>query len=292
MAEPWDESRHLQVTQRMAVADYNLKDKDYQREKWEREAFRFFSCDKQEWGYPYVVRAVAANGDSRLIGVGVGESTCLTSYDEIEIVSKQYGVPQQCVLIDSGYEAREVYAQAVKHGWTCMRGVDKPEPFRHYMEVLDQQTKMIRKVAIELPYSTTQWADPFSGTEGQQLNRRIRIAMPRLARRYDWINLHIKNLLSALKQGRALYWGVPGDVGAEYMRQINAEVRHTIINAKQRRTDWWSNTDAKGLGTKRPNHAWDCECQIVVAMALQKLIDLSDWKAGEETIASDRFEAA
>jgi hypothetical protein len=292
MAESWDESRHLQVSGRIAVSDYNLKDHDYRTEKWEKESMRFMSCDKQQWGYPFVIRAVAANGDSRLIGLGVSESTCLTSYDEIEIKAKEYGINPQCVLIDSGYEAREVYTQAVKHGWTCMRGVDRAEPFKHYMEILDPATKLIKKVAIELPYSTMQLADPFSGTEAQQLNRRFRVIAPRLARRYDWMNLHIKNMLQAFKQGRALYWGVPGDVGGEYMRQINSEVRHVIINARQRRTEWWSNTDAKGEGTKRPNHAWDCECQIVVAMSLQKLIDLSDWKAEEESIGGDTFEAA
>lgn len=290
MAEPWDESRHLQLSSRVVLSDYNLKDKDYKKGKWEKEAFRFMSCDKQEWGYPFVIRAVAANGESRLIGVGVGESTCLTSYDEIAITAGQYQVQPQCVLIDSGYESREVYAHAVKFGWTCMRGVDRAEPFKHYMEILDKN-RMIVRASIELPYSEVQLVDPFSGTSMQQMNRRFRIANPRLVRRFDWMNLHIKNLLDAMKHGRALYWGVPGDVGGEYIKQINSEVRHTILNARQQRTEWWSNTDAKGEGTKRPNHAWDCECQIVVAMALQKLIDLSDWKP-EKGIDVDTFEAA
>lgn len=290
MAEPWEESRHLQLTSRVTVSDYSLSDHDYKKEKWAREAKRFMSCDKQEWGYPYVIRAVAANGDSRLIGVGVGESTCLTSYDEIDIVAKQYGVEPQCVILDCGYETREVYTHAVKYGWTCMRGVDRVEPFKHYLEILNPVTRLIERTAIELPFSSAQLVDPFSGTSLQQLNRRIRVAAPRLVRRYDWMNLHIKNMLQAMKQGRALYWGVPSDVGLDYTRQINAEVRHSILNARQRRTEWWSNTDAKGEGTKRPNHAWDCECQIVVAMSLQKLIDLSDWKS--ESIASDSFEAA
>jgi hypothetical protein len=278
MVEPWDESKHYSGTQKAVLSDYRLGDHDYSQNKWERETIRFMSVDKQEWGYPFTIRAVAANGDSRLVGLGVSEQTCLTSYDEIDVKAKEYGVASQCVLIDCGYETREVYAQAVKFGWTCMRGVDKPEPFRHYKEIVDPNTKMLRKVAIELPYSTEQWADPFSGTEHQQLNRRYRrLAAPRLARRYDWQNLHIKNLLSAFKQGRALYWGVPGDVDQSYLKQINSEVRHVVINARGQRTEWWSNTNAKGTGAKRANHAWDCECQIVVALCLQGLINLSDW---------------
>ena len=278
MAEPWDESRHATTTRRVVLSDYSLgQPNKYITSQWERETIRFMGVDKQEWGYPFVIRAVAANGDSRLIQCGVGTTTCLSSYQEIEIKAKEFGVDSKCVLIDSGFETREVYAQAVNYGWTCMRGVDR-EPFKHMTEIRGQNGA-IRRIAIELPYSVEQWADPFTGTEHQQINRRLKFIrqVPKLARRFDWINLHIKNLLSAFKHGSGLYFGVPADVGAEYIKQMSAEVRHVVINAKGRRVEWWSNMNAQGTGTKRPNHAWDCECMIVVAMCLQKLIDLSDW---------------
>jgi len=169
MVESWDESKHINTTQRIVLSDYNLADHNYKTGKWERETRRFLSVDKQEWGYPFVIRAVADNGDSRLIGLGVTAATCLTSYDEIELKAKEYQVEPQRVLIDSGYETREVYAQAARRGWTCMRGVDRAELFRHMIEIVDPNTKMIRKVAIELPYSTLQWADPFTGTEHNNL---------------------------------------------------------------------------------------------------------------------------
>jgi len=278
--EPWDESRHTMTTHKTVLADYNLGDKNpYRGGLWKSESIRFLASDKQEWGYPYVIRAVTPTGDSRLIDRGIDDLTCLNSYAEIEEKRKEFGVDAKCVLIDTGFEAREVYAQIVKYGWTGMRGVDREVPFKHIKEITDPRTGVVKRIAIELPYSLEQWADPFSGTERQQLNRRMRIgrAAPRLARRFDWINLHIKNLLSAFKQGQAIYWGIPGDVGANYIRQINSEVRHVVTNARGRRTEWWSNTNAKGTGTKRPNHAWDCECMIVVAMCLQGLINLSDW---------------
>jgi hypothetical protein len=283
MVEPWDESRHATTTRRIVLSDYNIGDPSkYRDDKWDRETIRFMAVDKQEWGYPFVIRAVAANGDSRLIDRGVGNSTCLTSYSEIDIKAHEFGVAENCVLIDCAFESREVYAQAVRYGWTCMRGVDR-EPFKHMTEVRDNRGQL-KRIAIELPYSAEQWADPFSGTEQQQINRRLRFVrmQPKLARRFDWINLHIKNLLSAFKQGQGLYWGIPGDVGSEYIKQMSAEVRHVITNARGRRTDWWSNRNAKGEGMPRANHAWDCECMIVVALCLQKLIDLSDWQPEPE----------
>jgi hypothetical protein len=215
----------------------------------------------------------------------VGEDDCLASYTEIEAKRIEFGVTSVRVLIDCAFETREVYAQSVAHSWTCMRGVDR-DSFKHKREVLQNGVRTV--IVVELPYSEAQWADPFSGTEQQQFGRQARIVRRplRLARRFDWINLHIKNLLSAFKQGNALYWGLPGDVGAEYLRQINAEVRHTIVNARGQRVEWWSNvnvrTTAAGMlkttGTKRANHAWDCECMILVAMCQQHLVDLSDWQ--------------
>jgi phage terminase large subunit GpA-like protein len=290
MSEPWDESRYTSTARRIVLSDYKLGEPNiYLTSQWEQEKLRFMAVDKQEWGYPFVIRACAANGDSRLVGSGVGESTCLTSYEDVDAKAREFGVQPQCVLIDCGFEAREVYAQAVRYGWTCMRGVDRETAFSHYREVIDPRTKMITRTAIELPYSGEQWADPFSGTALQQINRRMRqiASAPRLARRFDWINLHIKNMLNAFKQGSAIYWGVPSDVGSEYMRQLNSEVRHVIINLRAKRTEWWSNTNAKGGGQRRPNHAWDCECMIVVAMCLQNLIDLSGWQPDVKSRETD-----
>jgi len=291
MSESWDESKHVLDQSKTVIADYNIADKEginiYVKSQWEDESIRFIANDKQEWGYPYVIRACKPTGESRLIDRGVGEGDCLNSYDEIEAKAKEFGVAPQCVIIDSAFEPREVYAQAAVRGWTCMRGVDR-EPFKHIKEVRNPVTLLLERISIELPYSAVNYCDAFTGTAQQQINRRLGVRRaPKLALRYDWINLHIKNLLSAFKEGSALYWGIPGDVGAEYIKQVNSETRHSIINAKGKRTDWWSNTNAEGTGTKRPNHAWDCECMILVAMCLQQLINLSDWQP-DESIANDR----
>jgi len=284
MAEPWDESRHANIARRVVLSDYKLDEPNkWRTTQWDddkgKEVMRFMAVDKQENGYPYVIRAIAANGASRLIDRGASEGEWLSSYAEIDEKAKSFGVQEQCVLIDCGFETREVYAQAARYGWTCMRGVDRT-PFKHARETTDA-TGVKRRIFVELPYSEEQLVDPFTGSDLQQINRRIgvqRIQVPRLARRFDWINLHIKNLLDAFKKGQALYWGVPSDVGAEYLRQLNAEVRHRVIDSKGRMTEWWSNTNVKGSGTRRPNHAWDCEAMIVVAMALQGLINLSEWQ--------------
>src|SRR5215472_1656227 len=173
MSEPWDESRHAHSGTRTVLADYNLGEPNkYRTCQWEDEKMRFMAVDKQEWGYPFVIRAVKANGDSRLIDRGVGQGDCLSSYDEVDAKAKDFGLHSKCVLIDSGYETREVYAMSVKFGWTCMHGVDRV-PFKHAKERVNKRG-MVERMFIELPYSIEQWADPFTGTENQQLNRRFR----------------------------------------------------------------------------------------------------------------------
>lgn len=281
MTEPWDESRHAYATRKTIISDYNLgSDNPYKTKKWEREAFRFLSVDKQEWGYPFVGRAVAENGDCRLIDRGVSELDCLESYAAIDAKAKELGIQPKCVLIDCRFETREVYAMAAKYGWTCMMGVDR-EVFIHMKERQNPQTGQPEKIKIELPYSELKWSDPFTGTKQQTINRRfVRTRqLPQLARRIDWSNLHIKNLLDAFRKGQAIQFDIPGDVGPDYIRQMNAEVRHRIVDKKGRITEFWSNRTATGGGTARPNHAWDIECQIIVAMAAQGLIDLSNWQA-------------
>ena len=271
MAEPWDEAKHAHTSRRIVLSDYDLGEPNrYKSEKWEGEVMRFLSVDKQEDVYWFVIRAVKQTGDSRLIDRGQ-----LDSYTEIEEKRREFGIEAQCTLIDCGFETREVYAQAAKYGWTCMRGVDR-EPFKHAREIF--VNGQLKRVIIELPYSEEKFVDAFTGTENQQINRRFPRPQRQLTRRFDWINLHIKNLLDAFQKGQAVYWGVPRDAGSEYVKQMNSEIRHRIISAKGKATEWWSNTNAKGGGPRRANHMRDCEAQIVVAMCMQQFIDLSEWR--------------
>lgn len=286
MAQFWEENKYLNANRRVVLSDYSLGTPNlYLTKQWEKETMRFMANDKQEDHYPSVIRAVAQSGESRLIYRGN-----LDSYAEIEAKSKEFGVASKRVLLDFGFEISECAAAVVKYGWTGMRGVDRAEPFKHLIEVPDGRggTKVIK---VDLPYSEAKWKDPMMGSSEQVLNKRMLITsrQRKLARYFDWINLYVKDMLAGFKSGNALYWGLPDDVGAEYLRQINSEVRHKIISAKGRVTNWWSNTNVRGTGLRRPNHYWDCECMIFCAMCMQGLIDLSGWQPSD-CIASDTMD--
>lgn len=283
MAEFWEENKFLRSQRRIAISDYKLGSPNfYATNKWEQdgeiETIRFMGVDKQEDYYPAVIRAVMKNGKSRLVWWGN-----LSSYTEIDLKAKEFGVINNCVLLDFGYEMRECAQACVKYGWTGMQGRDKEELFKHVKPIMLPNGRQDTQ-KVELPWSEEKWKDPMMGEEEQVLNTRIPLALRRrnLARYYQWINLPIKEMLTGFKQGSALYWGVPEDVGAGYRKQLDAEIRFKIVSAKGKITYWYSNRNAKGGGEARANHAFDAECMIFTAMCMNGLIDLRQWNLDSE----------
>lgn len=289
MGEFWDESKFVHVFNANVVSDYDYRDKEtgvpvYMAEKWEGECKRFMAVDKQEVGYYYVIRAVRSNGESRLIDRGE-----LDSYDHIENKAEEFGIPKVCVVIDCGYETREVYAAAIKKGWTCLRGDDRTE-WIHFLE--NPKTK--QKVKVSRPYSPATQGDPgFKFEDRKKLQSKFPGVvlpgshMPRYARVLYFSNLEIKDILAAFKQGRAaIYWGLPGDVGKEYRKQINSEVRYKKTKQKGGVEYWWSNCGPDGKQRKKPNHYWDCEVMLMVCFIVAKLIDLEKFQ-GEVTASTN-----
>jgi hypothetical protein len=308
MADFWNESRRVHQTASTVKADYKFMDdkggRIYQNTKWGEEDLRFLSVDKQEQTYFYVARAVQEGGASRLIDRGE-----LSSYDEIEYRAGQFGIAPKCVLIDCSYERRQVYAAASTRGWTCFAGDDKTE-WTHKVEVETPQGKQF--LYVKRPYSKLEWGDPGMGSNEkrkQMLPQRPNLFYTRpvyadptagMARVYTWSNLVIKDMLAAMRQGRtAVYFGIPEDVGAEYLSHLKAEIRYRKPQPRGGVVYWWSNKGPDGKRHGTPNHFWDCECQIIAAMLIQKLIDVDAWQvddksliAGNQRMPEDDFRKA
>jgi hypothetical protein len=294
MAEPFDQAKHCASKTRLVVSDYSLGHPNfYIANKWMEEYIRFMACDKQEVGYPFVIRAAKKTGESRLIECGDSES-----YDEIESTSQKFSVAPRRVIIDAGYESRQVYSQCVRRGWTWMKGdpMQNREGFDHIIETKDAAGN-VKRMVVSLPYSKIKWGDPMTNgriTQKPKLNPRIGIVNEaaihegRFARGYHFINLACKDLLNALKQGRTTtYWGVPQDVTNGYIAHMNSEVRYKIIGARGRIIFWWSNSGPDGKGKKRANHWWDCEVMITVAMVMQGILRIDEWKDEADTTITE-----
>ena len=276
MAEFWDDRRHTakKTAERPADLVSYPMGAMWASQKWgadehgPEEAARYMTVDKQTWGYPTLIRAVKPGGASRLLWHGI-----LNTYAEIAAKADEYGVlrnfiaqadgwPSSRVIIDCGWGEYQddVFAACVEHGFIAMKGSDLTG-FPHRMK-RDGQT------VVELrPYSEAKWGDPAIGKKEAERGGFVR---QRVVRYFEFSNLRIKDTLDRIRRGETpIYWGVPGDVSDVYWKEMNAEVRFDRVIQRGRSTAWWSNSNAKGTGSKRPNHAWDLECMMLTAFILE-----------------------
>lgn len=210
--------------------------------------FRSLTVDVQRESFWAVARSWSHDGRSRLLWAGK-----LISYDDIDALQSRLGIHCNLVFLDSGNQPfAEVYPEAAKRGWTCLRG-DQRLTFPHK----DKETGK----RVDRYYATV---------------RKVPLGKNAVARVYHWSNLNCKDILARMLR-MPDRWQTPDDITdhcKDYLDQMNAE-RRTKKNGK------WTWT---GIG-KRANHLWDCEAMQVVVGLMTKVIggevETSD-NAGEE----------
>jgi phage terminase large subunit GpA-like protein len=235
LAEPWEDRGDSDMVE--IKSDYSIG------EEWGEEDQRFLTVDVQKDHFWAVCRAWSKEGTSRLIWCGK-----LLTFEEIHEKEIELKVTPRRVIPDSGFRATEVYEACCKYGWTAFKGEDK-EYFSHKLP----DGTMVRKI-----FSPVQRGDPGIGTSSQGLKHCALIL---------WSNPSTKDMLERLKKGRGPYWGIPKDVGQEYLYQIDSETKRLRHNKMTGQAIWeWVR-----IG-KRPNHYWDCECEQVVAAVMAELL--------------------
>ena len=211
--------------------------------KWEDKPgvvrLRILSVDVQRDHFWAVVRSVAEDGRTRLTWAGK-----LSSYEEIHEMQKAREIHHSLVFIDCGdkpFSNAGVYAHAAKFGWTCLRG-DGRESFPHR----DRDRPNGRVLRYYSPVRKV----PIGGTN-------VRV--------HHWSNLSVKDILHNL-QRLPERWQTPDDLAElcpSYEEQMSSERR---VKRKAGKGYVWE------VVGKRPNHLRDCECQIVAALLMLRLI--------------------
>jgi hypothetical protein len=245
LAEPWSESVVMSTDAPVTVA-YEVTS------AWEDEHARFLTVDVQADGIFWaVVRAWSKTGESRRLWFGK-----LFSYADIRGKQTEFQVTANHVLIDSGYEAREVYSKCCEFGWIALKG-DPTVSFRHHVRVKGQA------VLVSRSYAPLTRGDPERGTarEGSRFAKLIR-----------WSNPTIKDRLKRLRDGKGSKWYVPAAAGdqeaneTEYNRQMAAEYKKQKVDKTTGRRSW------QWVCPSGNNHAFDCEAMQVLAATLQGLL--------------------
>lgn len=244
LGEPWDDKMG-------EVDDFSFLDAcegDYSlNEPWGEEEVRFISADVQAKGgehFWYVVRAFGPFAKSRLIAYG----RC-TSRAQLEEIREKHNVPISNAIIDSGYNASEIYQFCLSTGWKPFKGDDA-----EYFPYRDPRKKRtVRRIYQRVD------VDPTIGQKGRRRSLPL----------YVWSNPMAKDLLLSFMRGLIGEFTIPKEVGREYLKQVTAEQRV-------------EETDARGVikyrwhKLRKDNHLFDCELMILVAAIISKKLQAAE----------------
>jgi hypothetical protein len=237
LAEPWVE-RGLTSTVRLESYEASAE--------WPEECARFLTVDVQAEGVFWaVVRAWSKSGESRRLWFGK-----LIGWAEVRALQEKWKVKDYMTLVDSGYEAKGVYAQCVRFGWIATKGTDQAH-FAHFI------ARGGKRVSIQRSYSPLQRGDPEKGGLNQQR---------RFASLHLFSNPTLKDRLKQFRDGKLGKWLLPAggtDSAAEeeYLRQMGGEFKKRVVMPATGRVEWrWIR--------KGDNHLFDCEVLQVLAATM------------------------
>jgi len=250
MAQPWNTNFQSEI-RKAAIEPYDPK------APWPDEYLKFMAVDVQADCFYGVIRAWSKNGESRLLWNGK-----LETWEQIAEKQKEFGVKDQHVAIDCGYNHTQVYSQCVSHGhdgiitvrgkqykrwfsWLALKGTDTVD-FSHP----NPDGTRVRRI-----YAPPVEVDPLQGKQGVSSKKCMRIL---------WSNPSAKDILVRHRDGKAAKWVTPKD-DADYNRQLNGEVKRKKTDPKTGAVSWH-------FVQVRDNHYFDCEAMIIILAAMQGII--------------------
>jgi len=226
-------------------------------QQWADEFMRVMTVDVQQHDFWAVIRAWAKSGESRLLWAGR-----LISWDEIRAKQLEFKVYDGSVLVDSGYNTREVYQKCVEYGhvevvrgkqiWVCWKAT-KGEPAKSFP--FFHKTKG----RIDLPYRwPISYGDPLSGTQGQGKGQ--------LCPLLQYADTALMEILFRLRDGKGAPWMAYEGVCDEWSKHMYAMRRIKVWDKLGQ--DFWK---FENVG-RRPNHLLDCEKVQVLAACMEGII--------------------
>jgi hypothetical protein len=232
LADFWsDEQEDNRVT--LTGSGYSVT--DYASgEKWDDEFCRFMTIDVQQGHFWALIRAWSQDGRSRLIWFGK-----IDTWERLKVIQETYNVENRKTQIDCGYNKDEVFKRCAQYGWLALRG-DGRDSFPH-------PSKSGKPI-----YKSFSRYQNVTASDG----KRTMVCY--------FSNLAIKDILFQLRNQKGMAWEVAEDVGNEYFRQIDAEVRRG-----EGKTAMWKKRHNN-------NHAVDCETMQIVLASAMGLIGTAD----------------
>lgn len=236
-ALPWSEEAFL-LDESSPVYELNTE--------WKEETERLMTVDCQAEGvYWALICAWSKKGEVRRVWYG-------RLLSEGDLIAKAKEHKAKIVMLDSGFEAKRIYAMCVRNNWIALKGDDVPS-YKHTIR------KGNRNHTIERSYSPPIAADPELG----QAHGGRTFAM--LVR---WSNPTIKDRLAGhMRKGRWIEPDTdpeaPGE--KEYYRQMRGQWKANRKHPTTGRVIWFWKDNGD-------DHARDCACMQVVGASILSLL--------------------
>jgi hypothetical protein len=222
--------------------------------EWGDYKIMSIDCQNNFTQFFYVIRAWCKSGESRLIDFGQ-----LPTWSDVRSKQIEHKIKDQCVVVDSGNFATQVYKKCIEYGhegrvsgkkiylsWIALKGSDKYD--------------FVHADGVKRVYSEVTAGDPNLGVG----------VTARSCPLYLWSNYSIKNMLIHLRDGKGVKWLSPSPPDEEYTRQLNSEMLVQEVDKKTNKLKYrWV------VKSGVPNHYWDCECQQLVAATMVGCMALS-----------------
>jgi len=228
LAEFWNPEKE---DNRVTLEGFGYSVQDYDKgEKIDGEKTRFMTVDRQQDHFWVLIRAWRHDGSS--MGLFFDK---VDTWDRLQVIQNQYLVESKKVLVDCGFQKDEVFKRCAKYGWLALRG-DQRDSFPHVQKV----GKPIYK-----SFSRFQAVTASDGSKTQ-------VAF--------FSALAMKDILFELRNQKGVAWQIADDIGKEYLRQIDAEVRRG------------EGKSAVWVKRHNDNHGPDCETMQVSLAAMLGII--------------------
>lgn len=196
------------------------------------DGIRFLTVDVQQDHLWFLVREWQTDGASRLVDWGR-----VHGFADLPPIQTQYQIPNQNVLVDSGFETSEVYAAIARHEdrdgnrWKPTKGTPNTDGW-----TID---------GVKRPFF-------FSFTEINRTKKPLRLLLFSVAL--------MKDHLCAMIRGGPYQprWEYSADAGKDYISQLTAERRREKVDSYGRATYFWERI-------RRANHVFDLEVLQLLA---------------------------
>jgi len=205
------------------IGDYSIED----RQKWDTT---ILAVDVQKQDLWYTIRTWSKSGDSRLLECGK-----VVNFHDLEIIQKSWDIKNRCVFLDTAFRTEEVKGVIAKYNWLGLNGRSE-----NFYNVRNKKTGKTYKQLYSMP------------------NRHKTASGEAIITYYS--SNSVKDVLFILKSGHGAEFGVPYDIGDEYINQLRSEIK--VIGQDG------SPTYKK---IKVNNHLLDCEAMQIVGALIHNV---------------------